>query len=175
MSVAEPTFGSLEERVAAIESRQKVYEDERVIRDLIARYGFYADCGAHESFVDLFTYDGVIELVGGAPAGVTEPSVRWSGRSELREFIGDPEIHMKIQGRCQHLPSLDLRIEIFGDSAVAHSSSVVLLKHLETVTIYGAGFTKWTLVRLEGRWLIRHRRRVAIGTADLAGLITGAG
>lgn len=166
---------ALEERVAAIESRQAVLEDERAIRELISRYGFYADCGAHDSFVDLFTNDGVIELVGGAPAGVTEPVVRWSGRMQLRQFIGALEMHMKIQGRCQHLPSLDLRTEIMGDSAFAHSSSLVLLEEAETVSVYGAGFTTWSLVKIDGRWLIRHRRRVAIGTPNLADLIAGAG
>jgi hypothetical protein len=158
----------LEQRLTELEARQCALEDDRAIRELLGRYGFYADVGEHDRFVDLFTEDGVIELVGGAPAGVTAALVSWTGRAELREFIGDPEMHMKIEGRCMHLPAMSLRTEIDGDAAVASTCSIVVVKESDGLVLYGAGFTAWSLVKVDGRWLIRKRRRVAIGTPGLS-------
>src|ERR1700722_12470905 len=90
--------------------------DERAIAAVLALYGHYADTGDHDGFVELFTDDAVIELVGGAPSGVTSDRVTWNGKPEIRSFIEDPEMHMKIEGRCMHLPALNLRTSIEGDT-----------------------------------------------------------
>jgi hypothetical protein len=76
-------------------------------------------------------------------------------------------MHMKIEGRCMHLPAVSLRTEIDADSAVAHTCSIVIVKETDGLVLYGAGFTVWSLVKADGRWLIRKRRRVAIGSPGL--------
>src|ERR1700684_1865233 len=115
--------------------------DERAIAEVLALYGHYADTGDHDGFVGLFAEDAVIELVGGAPSGVSASTATWRGHREIRAFIDDPEMHMKIEGRCMHLPALNLRTTVRGDTASAHSCSVVLLNEGAAISVYGAGFT----------------------------------
>jgi hypothetical protein len=151
---------------ASLEARLQLHEDERAIAEVLALYGFYADVGDHDAFVALFTDDGAIELIGGTPSGEKGDPAVWEGRAAIRHFIDDPDMHMKIEGRCMHLPALNLRTHIEGDTADAESCSLVLLEEAGSTSIYGAGFTRWTLVRTGERWLIKRRRRYAIGTAD---------
>ena len=130
---------------------------------MLALYGRYADTGEHDSFVELFTEDAVIELSGGTPSGAHGDNPTWVGRDRIREYIDDPTMHMKIEGRCMHLPALNLTVDVDGDAAVAESYSLVLLREEDETSIYGAGFTHWELVRLPPGWRIRRRVRVAIG------------
>jgi uncharacterized protein (TIGR02246 family) len=148
---------------ADLEARARRIEDEREITEALHRYGHYADTGQHEAFADLFTEDAVIELVGGTPSGAHGDNPSWTGRAEILEYMDDPTMHMKIEGRCMHLAALNLRISIDGDTATAHSYSLVLLREDDVNQIYGAGFAEWTFVRLDGRWRISRRVRTAIG------------
>lgn len=144
--------------------------DERAIAEVLALYGHYADTGDHDGFVGLFSEDAVIELVGGAPSGVTTDRATWRGTREIRRFIEDPQMHMKIEGRCMHLPALNLRTSIDGDTATAHSCSVVLVTGGDGISVYGAGFTDWSFVRIADRWQIQRRTRVALGATDRMGV-----
>jgi ketosteroid isomerase-like protein len=147
-----------------LEERIRRLEDERSIGETLALYGHYADTGDHDGFVDLFTEDAVIELVGGTPSGAYGDHVSWEGRGQIREYIDDPTMHMKIEGRCMHLAALNLRIALDGDQATAHSHSLVLLREGGETSIYGAGLTQWAFRRTGDRWRIAHRVRTAIGT-----------
>jgi len=146
-----------------LEARLKRLEDEREIAETLNLYGFYADMGDHAAFVDLFTEDATIELLGGTPDGSHGDFEVWTGRDEIWSYIDDPTMHMKIEGRCMHLAALNLRISIDGDLATAHTDSVVLLREADGISVYGAGFTHWTLRRDAGRWRIARRVRTAIG------------
>jgi len=146
-----------------LEARVQRLEDERDIAATLALYGRYADSGDHDAFVDLFTDDAVIRLLGGTPSGAHGDSPEWVGRERIREYIDDPTMHMKIEGRCMHLPALNLTVEVHGETATADSCSLVLLREQEATVVYGAGFTRWKLVRSDGRWRISERVRVAIG------------
>ena len=49
-------------RLEALEARVQELEDERAIRELLARYGYTADTCKDEAFVDLYTEDGTMKL-----------------------------------------------------------------------------------------------------------------
>jgi len=151
-------------RIEALEARQRALEDELEIRDLLARYGIYADVGDREGFVGLFTADGGMELHGGEHSGTYPPVVEWEGAEALREFIGDPRVHMRIEGRCMHLPTVNLRTRIDGDRAVAETCSLVIVDEDGRKVLYEAGFTRWRLRREDGHWKIERRIRYGIGT-----------
>lgn len=161
---AEHLLAALQSRVAELEVRQRELDDERAIRDLIAAYGATADSGQHERFVGLFTQDGTMELFGGEPSGTYPVHVQWQGHDELWTFITDPNVHMAIQGHCMHLPTINLSVRISGDQAVAESCALVLVQDGNRVIINGAGFTRWVLTKIDGRWLIKKRQRHAVGT-----------
>jgi SnoaL-like domain len=147
---------SLEERVARL-------EDEAAIRDLLSRYGWYADVGEHEKWVQLFAPDGAVHLLGGEPAGTFVDDRRWEGREALRGYISDPRMHVRIDGRCLHLAGINLRVRLDGDRAVATSGSLVVVQEEEGLVLYGGGMTRWELRRIDGEWTIAERRRVALG------------
>ncbi len=106
--------------------------------------------------------------MGGTPDGGHGELELWEGRDEIRAFIDDPTMHMRIEGRCMHLPALNFRVAIDGDLATAHTDSIVLLRDGAMTSIYGAGFTRWSMRRDEGTWRIARRMRVAIGETDSA-------
>ena len=156
---AVPPTGDLEQRIRTLEDRDE-------ITTVIHLYGRHADTGDHDAFVELFTEDAVIRLIGGTPSGAYGETVEWVGHEQIRAYIDDPSMHMKIEGRCMHLPALNLTIEIDGNTATADSCSLVLLRENDETSIYGAGFTRWRLARspYDGRWRISERVRTAIGT-----------
>jgi hypothetical protein len=155
-------------RIEQLEARQRVLEDELEIRDLLARYGIHADVGDHEAWVGLFTADGGMELHGGEHSGTYPPVVEWEGQEALREFIDDPRVHMAIEGRCMHIPSVNVRTVIDGDRAIAESCSLVIVVEDGRKVLYEAGFTRWKLRREDGRWRIERRIRYGIGTPGFA-------
>ncbi len=154
----------LEEKLGRLSARLEALEDERAIRDVLDRYGWHADHGEHKDWVGLFADDGVINLVGGVPSGGGVDHMRWHGAAELSAFIDAPDMHMKIEGRCMHLPALDLRIEHDGTNAVAEGCSLVILQEADGLHLYGAGFTRWRLRKDRDQWRIQERTRVAVGT-----------
>jgi hypothetical protein len=162
----------VEARLDALERRVRALEDEREIRALIGRYGARADGGDHEGFVDLFSADGAMTLVGGAPGTDRSDDLRWEGRDGLRQFIDEPTMHMAIEGRSLHASGLGLRAHIDGDDAVALSCSLVVVAEADGLRVHGGGFERWTLRRHDGAWRILERRRAAIGADAVPALVT---
>ena len=154
------------------EARLLALEDDKAIREVIADYAFFADSGQHDEWVENFTDDGVVELLGGEATGTYPEAVRWSGPEELKQFIDDPRVHMTIEGRCMHLTTGNLRTRVTGDEAVAETYYVVLVREGDRIVVTNGGFTRLRLHRVEGRWRIRHRLRHQIGT-DVAALREG--
>jgi hypothetical protein len=150
--------------LAALTARIQELEDDKAIREVIADYGFYADSGQHDAWVDTFTDDGSIELVGGEATGVYPPLARWAGTAQLRSFIDDPQVHMTIEGRCMHLTTGNLRTYINGDHAVAETYYVVLVRDADKIVVANGGFTRLRLRRVDGHWRIENRLRHLIGT-----------
>lgn len=154
----------LRKAVATLSDRQRRLEDVTEIRELICSYGVYADLGQHELFLGLFTDDAEIEIHGGDHSGTYGESECWSGKDELRKFITDPGVHMRIQGRSMHLPAVNIRVAVDDDHATAESSALVIVREDAAKVMYEAGFTRWSLRRVDGRWRIARRVRYGIGT-----------
>lgn len=68
---------------STLESRIQAIEGDRALRNLMSQYAFYADSGQHDAWVDLFTPDGEIELVGGESTGTHPATARWAGTQVL--------------------------------------------------------------------------------------------
>jgi hypothetical protein len=151
-------------RLRQLSDRLDALEAEREIRVLLDRYGWHADHGEHDAWVDLFTADATMTLLGGAPARPDAGTLRWSGAAELAAFISS-DLHRAIEGRCMHLPALELRITLDGDRATAEGCSLVVVCEDGRLVLHGAGFTRWDLRREDGRWRIHERVRTAVGAA----------
>lgn len=156
-----------EDRLAALETRLRELEDDRQIRELLSRYGYFADMGMDEAYLNLYTDDGAIEVGSVMRDGKGYNGVvRFEGRDQLRKFITDPAAHKAIQGRCMHVQGNNVRTHIKGDEATAESYSIVLYREGDETYIRSSGFNRWILRRERGAWKIKERVRKAIGGED---------
>jgi hypothetical protein len=86
----EPQRPSIEQ----LEARVRQLEDERDLRDLLARYSFTADLYRGSAWVDLWTDDGVYNLgTGYEPDGRTRS---YEGREQLMDLITGRACHQEV-------------------------------------------------------------------------------
>jgi hypothetical protein len=148
--------------VADLERRLQRLEDEREVRAVLSRYGFNADLGRADAYVDLFTPDGVMDL----DPELTQPC-RFVGADELRTLITtDP--HKQIEGHCQHqMQGPPMIVYIEGDRAVAEGDSTTFVRNEDgTFRVLMSSFNRWTLVRTAAGWKIAECFRRPAGSAE---------
>lgn len=148
-------------RVAKLEARIEELENEREIRELLARYGFNADCCRDDEYIELYTENGAIDLTTGG-GGIR----RWQGKDELRKFISDPNAHHApgFYGHAMHMQGNNVVIKIEDGEAVVNSYSIVLQGDGTSAPVFfSAGNNQWRMRKVDGRWLIEERRRRHIG------------
>src|SRR4051812_23545510 len=109
----------LEARIRKLEARVEELEDERAIRELLARYGYNADNCRDEAYLALFTEDGAMNLSSAQYAGMP----RWEGQAALKAFITDPKVHHRpgFYGNSMHMQGNNMVSHISGDTAVVNS------------------------------------------------------
>ncbi|MDT9592131.1 nuclear transport factor 2 family protein [Nocardioides zeae] len=161
-----------EDRLARIEARLIELEDERAIREVLSRYGHYADACLDDDYFALFTEDCVMEVSQGRgddPYAI----VRWDGREQMKEFLavrtaghGDG-----FYGRSLHMQGNNLTLRIDGDVAIANNYSFILHQDGVDLRLVSASVNDWRLVRRDGRWLISERRRRMVGAPDTADIL----
>ncbi len=160
---------TLEARIEKLEARVRELEDERAIRELLARYGFNADCKRNQAYVDLFTQDGAIGVSAGG-----DDTKTWRGKTEIAEFINDPSQHSSpgFWGRSMHMQGNNVAVHIDGDTATVNSYSVVLVRggsaHLGAPALLTAGNNQWVFKKIDGAWFIKERRRANLGDDSYA-------
>ncbi len=159
--MAESELEQLNRRVTAL-------EDERAIRELISRYGHYADLGYEDAWVGQWTEDGVYDLVSVLRAGAGyEGRIVFDGRAELYRHIRDPAAHKAMEGRSLHVQDMNLVVRVNGDHAVAESYSMTLLREGNDMVLRSAGMIGWTLHRVDGHWRIREKKRRPAGDPEV--------
>jgi hypothetical protein len=169
----------LHEQLRTLEARLSQLEDDRAIRELLARYGYDADQGHGEAYVSLYTEDGALDLSSGpgrahhglgpeptTPVPDKETVIRHDGHAALRKFITDPKGHKAIEGNCMHLMGNNLKTQISGDNAIAESYNVTLVRRGPEFVLFNAAINRWTLVKRDGKWLIKECFRRRPGTAE---------
>jgi hypothetical protein len=145
--------------VDTIEARLTALEDELEIRRLLARFAFLEDSRRDEEWVTLWTDDGVYDM-----------DTRYRGHGELLALMADPAGNRRpdFYGHCMHVHGGALDVAINGDTAVAQAYTVLHQEVEGRVTVVGAAANRWTLRRLDGRWLVAERVRRPIGAAGFA-------
>jgi hypothetical protein len=171
-------MNELEDRIRILEDRLQQLEDDRAIRELLASYGFNADQGRAEAYVDMYTEDGALDLSRGAPwaqkEGGSVPDeeredevvIRFEGQEALRGFITDPDGHKRLEGRCLHFMGNNLKTRINGEQAVAESYNLTLLRRENEFVLFNAAVNRWTLRKVDGQWRIKECKRRRPGTAE---------
>ena len=132
-------------RIAELEGRLQLVEDDRAIRELFARYGFNADMGRSEAFVSLYTEDGGIDI---------SIDRRWEGHAGLMEFITSARGAV---GRSMHALGNNLVTHINSNNAVAEGYSIILMREEDGVHVFSCSANRWTLEKIDGVWYIKER------------------
>ena len=152
-----------EERLALLESRIGVLEDEREIRDVLTRYGLCVDSGDADATVALYTLDCVIDI---------DASVVMNGREEAR-FIVESPAHQEILPRCAHVMG-PFTVALNGTTAVATGYATVFVRDDGKPGVWRQSFGRWELEKQDGRWLIVRRVSRSVGHPDAGGLFQAA-
>lgn len=145
----------LAERLDRIERELGELRDKEAITHLLSTYGFNADLGRVDEYLDGWTDNGLYDL---------SEDMQLEGKEQLGKLLADPEgFHVRqIQNRSQHLVA-NLYIEVDGDAAWAEGYSVVLVAGESETSIFAAGYNHWDFVRAGGGWRMARRLRRVIG------------
>jgi hypothetical protein len=142
-------------RLARLEKAVGALNDERNIRDVLAQYGYNADLGREEAWVDLWSEDGTYDLDFG----------RFTGRDALLDIVMDREgAHKReIENRSQHV-IVNPMIRIVGDTAWCECYSIVLVgTESDGYAVYTGGYNHFDLQRSGQTWTISRRLRRSVG------------
>lgn len=154
-----------EDRMAAIERRLAILEDERDIARLIASYGPLVDSGDADSVAQLWTVDGSYDVGD------------WvmSGRDDVAAMVRSDAHQGLIAKGCCHFFGPPV-IEVSGDDAVAVCESTLLVRRESGgYAVTRAGVHVLRLRRDADRWGIASRvARQLDGTAAGPDLIAEA-
>ena len=164
---------TISELLEAMEERLTLLEDEKAIRELLARYGFYADAGLDDDYLALFADDCVMDVSAGKHP---EPYrvLRWEGIDALQDFltVRTSEQQDGFVGRSMHAHGNNLTVRVESDTAVAHSYSLILHQaNPTTVKLLGASINQWCLAKRDGKWKIKERKRRMLGAPDTADIL----
>jgi hypothetical protein len=158
---------SLEAKVAGLEARLHLIEEERSVLKTLHQYAHAIDYGLEASWLDCFTEDGAFDLhirqdgaVKGAARGygiAHDKGVRFAGQAMLRRFI---ENHTRAPGKWhKHFmvePVVSLAAD--GEHATVHSYFARLDQDDATRFIHAFGRYIDSLVRCpDGRWRFAER------------------
>jgi hypothetical protein len=156
-------------------------EAERDCAAVLARYGYYADHGRREEWINLFTEDGVMDLMmyHGEDLQKADPAhmrhTRFVGHEHLRELINSPA-HASIEGHSHHKmsgPPATFRL-IDDNTAIMVTYAVVYAKDAgdigPSVQYLSHSMNRWTFRKVGDQWYIAEDIRRRMGSPDSGAL-----
>lgn len=152
-----------DDRLAALERRVRILEDELAIQRTIVRYGPAVDAGDGEGAASVFTPDGVYDVDVG----------RMEGRAAVRAMVAG-ERHQSMVGQCAHQMGPLVVHADGGDCATAIGYSTVFLHTRAGTHVYRVSLNRWELVRHDGEWLVEHRTTRMLGHEEVRSVWTRA-
>ena len=151
-------------RLEALEKRVQVLEDQEGIRECLARYGFNADLGRSQEYVDNYVKDGAIDL---------GPTTKYVGHDQLLYDFITGKGHKSLENHCLHTVC-NLFIRVDGSSGWAEGYSIVFLKQGEGYVPYTCGYNHWDFEKRGSRWFLKYRYRRPVGGDEWGGKVIRA-
>lgn len=154
---------STEERLAALERRVSVLEDELAIHRLIVSYGFAVDTGDAAATGALFTENGLYDV---------DTTLVMHGRSGVESMVRGPR-HQSLLPNCAHTigPAV---VHVAGDGAVATAYSRIYKRDGDAIGLWRLSFNRFELERRDGRWQIARRITRMLGHDEAHALFARA-
>ena len=142
---------SLEDRLAALETRVRAAEDQLEIIRLLNTYGPLVDSGSSEAASQLWVEGGGYNFSGGLSGGT-----RLSAPDELVSMYETEGHKGLVNTGVSHFTATP-RITVNGDSAEAVGYSFVILKEGDRWFVWRGAINHWTLARTDDGWRIAER------------------
>ncbi|NDZ78928.1 nuclear transport factor 2 family protein [Streptomyces sp. SID10853] len=133
-------------RIAALEARLALLEDEREIARLIASYGPLVDSADAEAVAALWEPDGVYDV----------DELLMTGRAEIAAMVGSDRHGQWVSGGCAHVVGPP-RVTVTGDEAVAVCHSLMVVHDASGFTVRRATANHWRLRRSQDGWQVTYR------------------
>lgn len=139
----------LHEQIKALVARVQLLEDQHSIAQVVARYGPAADAGAADAAADLWTDDGVFDVL---PAG------RWVGHGEIAGMYNAEGHQGLIMNGCGHVLTAP-QVSVDGDEATAwnHALNIRYDRDADRFWVARLSANEWHLRRIDGRWRVVNR------------------
>ncbi|MBF6208879.1 nuclear transport factor 2 family protein [Streptomyces gardneri] len=136
----------MEHRLAELEARLRVLEDEHDIRRLIASYGPLVDDGAADEVAALWAENGVYDVDSGYLAGHDQISAMV--RSEMHQGF--------IAGGCAHFLG-PAHVTVTEERATAVCHSLMVIHDDGMFRVHRATAHHWSLIRTVDGWRVQRR------------------
>jgi hypothetical protein len=144
-----------DERLATLERRVKLLEDQVAIYQLLASYGPAADSGSTQTAIALWAPDGVYDL----------HAKRMTGRGDIAEELeGEWHRGLIAQG-SGHIVSMP-QVTIAGDRAVATCHSRLYRREGETYRVISVSANRWEFARGDRGWQVTYRTSRRLDGSD---------
>jgi hypothetical protein len=151
-----------DERLAELERRFRLIEDERAIERLIASYGPLVDAGEADAASRLWATDGTYD-VEGWPMRSRDDVAAMVFSDEHQGLIGS--------GACHFLGPAVVTVD--ADDAVAVCESILVTHRGEGFSVWRAGANHFRLRRIDGRWqIVARTTRSLDGKAEARELLS---
>jgi hypothetical protein len=151
---------SIEERVAALETRLRKAEDHLEILNLISAYGPLADSCSVEAAAAQWVPGGGYNY--GTPDGGTQ---RLEAPGPI-EQIWRQKGHVELTSTGSAHMSATPKIAVRGDEADAVGYSLVIKREGERWFVWRAAINHWTLVRTAGGWRVQEKFNRTLDGSD---------
>ncbi|MFD8566876.1 nuclear transport factor 2 family protein [Streptomyces sp. NPDC059639] len=150
-----------QDRLAVLEARLRLLEDERDIGRLMASYGPLVDSGAADDVAGLWAPDGVYDI----------DELYLGGRDEIRAMVRSAAHQGWIEGGCAHVVGPP-HITVDGDTAVAVCHSLMVVHDEGRYAVRRATANHWLLRRTAEGWRVTTRtNRVLDGRPESPALL----
>ena len=137
-----------EQAAAAAETKIQRLEDFDAIENLSSAYSFYVDKSRHDDVADLFTHDGIVEILGrGVFLGEDRVRQYMHNLSPIGPRDGALFNHMKLQPVIHIAPD--------GMSAQMRARLFVMFGIYQTDAQWGSGIYEDQLVKEDGVWKLK--------------------
>lgn len=133
-------------RLAALEARLQLLEDQHEIARLVASYGLLVDAGEAERVAALWTEDGVYDV----------EEFYMGNRAEIDAMVRSDAHQGLIARGCSHFLG-PAHVTVDGDRAVAVCESVLLVHREGRNYPVRIGVNHWELQRTPEGWRATHR------------------
>jgi uncharacterized protein (TIGR02246 family) len=155
---------ALEARLAQLEQRLALVEDERAVARVVAAYGPLVDGGDAERVAALWEPDGVYDV----------DELLMSGRAQIAAMVRSSSHQGWIAGGCAHVMAPP-HVTVTGDEAVAVGHSLMVVQDGGQFRLRRATANRWRLRRgAEGWRVVERTTRVLDGRPESPQLLAGS-